>query len=109
VLLFHAMAQIWRSLFALAREIFTWERLPVDEPKGRARSERRSLLSLLFAPEPLPFDPHRPRRGSASWLRWIFFPEPIVPEPPPPGPAHSRRRRASWLRWLLAPERIDEQ
>jgi len=77
VLLFEAMAQIWRSVFALAREIFTWEQLPLDEPKRCARSERRSIASLLFAPEPLPLDPPRPRTGGASWLRWLLSPERI--------------------------------
>jgi hypothetical protein len=103
------MTQIWRSFFALARVVFAREELPQAEPKGPSRRARRSLVSLLFAPEPLPLDPPRPGRRSTSALRWLLTPEELGPAPLPADPSPPRPRRSGWLRWLFSPEHIDGQ
>jgi hypothetical protein len=60
---------------SLGRLLFAIEPLPF-EPERVARKDRPGLLTLLFAPERLPQDPAPPpRRGQTRWLAWLFLPE----------------------------------
>ena len=91
----------WMKQF---RSVFAKERLPPPpEPASDPRSGRPGLAGLLFAIEPLPFEPERPRRKRAGALSLLFAPEPLPLEPERP----PERRRTHWFAWLFKPERID--
>ncbi len=96
------MAQYLSAALAFARKIFAVERLPDAGPQDARRSERPSVLRLLFAAEPLPSDPPLPQRARRGVSALLFAHEPLPQNPPGPS-----RRRFPWLKWLLAPERID--
>jgi hypothetical protein len=85
------------------RSVFAKETLPPppDEVPGARR--RTSLGRLIFAREPLAFEPERvARTGRAGLLALLFAPEPL-----PRDPVHPPRRHARWLAWLFLPERLD--
>lgn len=65
------------------RSLLARETLPAPLPEP-ARARGPSLLSLLFAREPLPLDPER-RHTHRNWLAFLFAPERLDP-PGGPGP-----------------------
>ncbi len=70
------MARLTQVAATFLRVTFARESLP-PAPPPPPRSTRRSLLSLLLAPDELPGDlPPLPRRRS-PWLAWFFAPERI--------------------------------
>lgn len=67
------MADWMSRIGSFLRTIFALESLPAAAPASPA-PPRRSALSLLLAPEPLPEDPvSEPHRS--RWLAWLFAPE----------------------------------
>jgi hypothetical protein len=89
------------------RNLLARERLdeaPAAVEPAPARRAGPSLLSMLFAPEPLPLDPEPPPKIRGGGLAAALFAREPLPEDPPAPP---RGRRARWLRWLVAPERLD--
>lgn len=74
------MGRLTAGVAELLRVTFGRERLTPPPPApAPPRSASPSLLSALFAPEPLPPDlpPAPPRAG--RWLRWLFAPESLEP------------------------------
>jgi hypothetical protein len=55
--------------------LFGSEQLPPAPAPAPRLPQRRSALSLLFAPDDLPEDPPLPPRDRARWLAWLFAPE----------------------------------
>jgi hypothetical protein len=65
----------WMALLgSFLRAVFARESLPPAAAAPPSVS-RRSALSLLFAPEPLPEDPPAPAQPRGRWLAWLFAPE----------------------------------
>jgi hypothetical protein len=68
------MARLTQVAMTILREIFAREELPLAPPRPPDR-RRVNVLSLLFAPEPLPEEPPGPSRPRGRWLAWLFAPE----------------------------------
>jgi hypothetical protein len=98
---------VLRILSQIVRNLFARERLdeaPAEVETVPARRAGPALVSMLFAPEPLPLDPESPPRVHRGGLAAALFAREPLPEDPPAPP---RGRRGRWLRWLAAPERLD--
>jgi hypothetical protein len=68
------MARFTQAAARFLRAVFGREELP-PAPEAAPEPPRRSTLSLLFAPDPLPSDPPSPARPRGRWLAWLFAPE----------------------------------
>ncbi len=85
------------------RSVFAKETLPPPPDHSPPRRGGPGVASLLFAIEPLPFEPERPRaRSGRGPLSLLFSPEPL-----PLDPERAPERRRRWLAWLFLPERLD--
>lgn len=68
------MAGFTHPLARFFRAVFGRETLP-PAPATAPRTPRRSVFSMLFAPEDLPEDVPIPPRRRGRWLAWLFAPE----------------------------------
>lgn len=123
------MAQIRSAILAFARNLFARETLPPAPPPEPLRRTGPGLATFLLAPEALPEDPVRPSRPRRTILPLLFAPEPLPQEAEAPPRGRGRgvlsllfapeplgqeeeaaarpRRRGRWLEWLFKPENLD--
>ena len=78
------------AFVGLLRTVFARETLP-PAPAAPARRPRRGVASLLFAIEPLPHDPARPRPARPGLVALLLAPEPL-----PRDAGAAPRRRGRW-------------
>jgi hypothetical protein len=78
------------AFVGLLRTVFARETLP-PAPASPGQRSRRGVASLLFAIEPLPHDPARPRPARPGLVALLLAPEPL-----PRDAGAAPRRRGRW-------------
>ncbi|MGA8892688.1 MAG: hypothetical protein WB493_14040 [Anaeromyxobacteraceae bacterium] len=96
------MGRRLEGLAQLVRTGLTPERIPPPPTGADPTQARKSLLALLFRPEPLPEAPPAAPRPGRSFLAAVLARETLPVDPPRP-----RANRRRWIHFLLAPERLD--